>query len=123
MHFCKKCANMYYIKLAGEEEDNLIYYCRHCGHEDATLTGESLCVSRTSFAATNSNHAHYINPYTSSDPTLPRVTNIPCPNEVCSTNTEGTEREVVYIRYDDENIKYVYLCSTCNTAWKTADQK
>ena len=123
MHFCKKCDNMYYIKLAGDEEDNLIYYCRHCGHEDVPLTGESLCVSRTSFTATNSNHTHYINPYTSSDPTLPRVTNIPCPNEACPTNTEGADREVVYIRYDDENIKYVYLCSTCNTAWKTADQK
>ena len=123
MHFCSKCQNMYYIKLAGENGDSLLYYCRHCGHEDTTLTSGSLCVSKTSFRQTSSNHTHFINPYTSSDPTLPRVTNIPCPNAACATNTEDAPREVVFIRYDDENIKYVYLCSTCNTAWKTDEQK
>ena len=28
-----------------------------------------------------------------------------------------------YIRYDDVNMKYVYLCSTCDTVWKTDEQK
>ncbi len=123
MHFCTKCQNKYYIKLAGEKDDSLLYYCRHCGHEDATLTSSNLCVSRTSFSKSGSNHSHFINAYTSSDPTLPRVTNIPCPNASCATNAENAPREVVYIRYDDENIKYVYLCTTCNTAWKTDEQK
>lgn len=34
----------------------------------------------------------------------------------------GKEREVLYIRYDDVNMKYVYLCSTCDTVWKTDDK-
>jgi DNA-directed RNA polymerase subunit M/transcription elongation factor TFIIS len=29
------------------------------------------------------------------------------------------EREVIYIRYDDINMKYVYLCVHCDTTWKT----
>ena len=33
MHFCKKCDNMYYIKLDNTEKE-LIHYCRHCGFED-----------------------------------------------------------------------------------------
>ena len=28
-------------------------------------------------------------------------------------------REVIYIRYDDINMKYVYLCVHCDTTWKT----
>jgi DNA-directed RNA polymerase subunit M/transcription elongation factor TFIIS len=28
-------------------------------------------------------------------------------------------REIIYIRYDDINMKYVYLCVHCDTMWKT----
>ena len=28
-------------------------------------------------------------------------------------------REIIYIRYDDVNMKYVYLCVHCDTMWKT----
>ena len=33
--------------------------------------------------------------------------------------TKATDREVIYIRYDDINMKYVYLCVHCDTTWKT----
>ena len=36
MHFCTVCGNMYYIRLIGENEDTLVYYCRKCGHENDT---------------------------------------------------------------------------------------
>ena len=29
------------------------------------------------------------------------------------------EREIIYIRYDDKNMKYVYLCPECDHVWKT----
>ena len=32
---------------------------------------------------------------------------------------KATDREVIYIRYDDINMKYVYLCVHCDTTWKT----
>ncbi len=32
---------------------------------------------------------------------------------------ENNNREVIYIRYDDINMKYVYLCVHCDTTWKT----
>lgn len=32
------------------------------------------------------------------------------------------QREILYIRYDDINMKYVYLCSSCDTVWKTDDK-
>ena len=63
-----------------------------------------------------------VHKYTKLDPTLPRVSNILCPNGDCLTNKEDIPREIIYIRYDDTNMKYVYLCSTCDTVWKTEDQ-
>lgn len=32
---------------------------------------------------------------------------------------ETNQREVIYIRYDDTNMKYVYLCVHCDTTWRT----
>ena len=27
----------------------------------------------------------------------------------------------IYLRYDDANMKYLYMCTVCNTSWKTAE--
>jgi aspartate carbamoyltransferase regulatory subunit len=68
------------------------------------------------------NYKNAINKYTKLDPTLPRVYNINCPNTECETNTDSEIKpEIIYIRYDEDNLKYLYLCSTCDTTWKTND--
>ena len=66
-------------------------------------------------------HNSIINEYTKLDPTLPRTKNIKCPNEKCNDNgeTKSTENnEIIYLRYDNDNMKYIYLCSNCNYSWK-----
>jgi DNA-directed RNA polymerase subunit M/transcription elongation factor TFIIS len=123
MHFCSKCENMYYLRLAGENGDQLVYYCRNCGNEESSTTGDNVCVSKTTLRRSEQQYTHVLNEYTKLDPTLPRVTNIPCPNADCPTNKSGAKREVIYIRYDDVNVKYVYLCASCDRVWKTSDQK
>lgn len=153
MHFCSECHNMYYLKIKDEDEQDegvdsniLIYYCRNCGHEDTTLSAESICVSDTQFRRSEKNFTHIVNEFTKYDPTLPRINTIKCPNHECISNTtsmaggassssgnikkegktaldtldkDSDGREVIYIRYDDVNMKYVYLCVHCNTTWKT----
>lgn len=121
MHFCDKCDNMYYIRISSEEENNLIYYCRNCGHEDTKLTKENICVSKTQLKRSEQKYNHIINEYTKLDPTLPRINTIKCPNSDCSSNNDdGDEkREVIYIRYDDLNKLYIYLCAKCDIVWKT----
>ena len=131
MHFCTICQNMYYIRLIGEDENKLVYYCRKCGHEDDTTiaTLENICVSKTEVQITGDSYNHIINEYTKLDPTLPRLTNIKCPNNQCPTHTspqggeETIEPEVLYLRYDDANMKFVYICAHCETVWKSADDK
>ena len=39
------------------------------------------------------------------------------PTTLKEKNDNG--REVIYIRYYDINMKYVYLCVNCDTTWKT----
>ena len=125
MHFCPECSNMYYLKLGGSDPaqaDGLIYYCRHCGHEDSTLASTSVCVSHTTLKSTTQKYAHSVNEYTKEDPTLPRTSTIRCPNQDCKTNTGDAAKEVIYLRYDDANMAYLYICTACNTTWKTQER-
>jgi len=123
MHFCSKCQNMYYISIDSKNANKLIYYCRNCGNIDEELTVDSVSVSKVQLKKSEQEFSHIINKYTKLDPTLPRVNKILCPSADCKTNTDDTPREIIYIRYDDVNMKYVYLCSTCDTVWKTEDTK
>ena len=41
------------------------------------------------------------------------------PVSAATLESEQTNREVIYIRYDDTNMKYVYLCVHCDTTWRT----
>jgi len=122
MHFCTNCQNMYYIRIDTDNPNKLIYYCRKCGNEDKALTAENVCVSTTQIKKSDQSFTHIINKYTKLDPTLPRINTILCPNPDCGTNTKDETREIIYIRYDDTNMKYVYLCSTCDTIWKTDEE-
>jgi DNA-directed RNA polymerase subunit M/transcription elongation factor TFIIS len=113
---------MYYIRINADDTNKLVYYCRNCGNEDKLLAVENVCVSKTQIKKSEQTFTHIINKYTKLDPTLPRIKNVLCPNADCATNTKDDEREIIYIRYDDTNMKYVYLCSTCDTVWKTNEQ-
>jgi DNA-directed RNA polymerase subunit M/transcription elongation factor TFIIS len=109
---------MYYIRINEDNPNKLVYYCRHCGNEDSTLAVDNISVSKLQIKKSEQSFNHIINKYTKLDPTLPRISTILCPNQDCETNTKNTEREIIYIRYDDTNMKYIYLCSTCDTVWK-----
>jgi hypothetical protein len=78
---------------------------------------------------TTQSFAHVVNKYTKLDPTLPRIKTIRCPNDECISNklsaqssdpsVKKEETEVIYLRYDDTNLKYIYLCTKCDKVWNT----
>ena len=132
MKFCSECNNMYYIKINGEDENSLIYYCRFCGHEDNEPAENGVVVLRTDYKKSEQQFSHMINRYIKHDNTLPRITNMKCPNESCgkkesaSTSASSADEDnssIIYLRYDDDNMKYLYICENCNTTWKTDDNK
>ena len=125
MRFCENCSNMLYLGINPNNSNELTYYCRLCGTTDATISEGGLCVLNTQFTQSQQKFNHIINEFTKLDPTLPRIYNVKCPNERCITNTDEdkTKSEVIYIRYDDNNLKYLYMCVNCDTTWKTDDRK
>jgi DNA-directed RNA polymerase subunit M/transcription elongation factor TFIIS len=113
MNFCEKCGFMYYITTT--EEDTLMYYCRNCGHENKELSVEELKV--TVYEKSN-NTQKQINPWIKFDPTLPRTNTIKCPNEKCKSNEKDQTPDIIYIRYNDIDMKYMYICTKCDFNWK-----
>jgi len=120
MKFCVKCNNMYYISIDNNNDDKLTYYCRGCGHKDTNEEG--VCVLNTEFKKGKQHFEHIVNKYTKLDPTLPRIHNLPCPNDNCESNVENgnkddASRDILYMRYDDNNMKYLYMCCLCDKIW------
>jgi DNA-directed RNA polymerase subunit M/transcription elongation factor TFIIS len=126
---------MYYIRLSEEDPNSIVYYCRNCGHENKNISLNSVTISKTSFKNKRQKYNSILNKYTKLDPTLPRINTIKCPNQSCKSNHGGGEegavvgaavgaasenkREIIYLRYDDINMNFVYLCATCDTVWNT----
>ena len=118
MHFCSVCQNMYYIKI--NDRGELAYYCRNCGNDQTDFNGSIVTVSELIVDQQQTqSYAHLINQYTKYDPTLPRTNTMPCPNSACTEKHDkaGTKPEIVYVRYDSVNLKYVYICCDCDTVW------
>jgi DNA-directed RNA polymerase subunit M/transcription elongation factor TFIIS len=114
---------MLYISISPDDANKLIYYCRNCGNSVDSLSTDNVVISKIQLKKSEQEFGNVINKFTKFDPTLPRINTILCPNPACKTNTDNVPREIIYIRYDDMNMKYVYLCSTCDYAWKTEDVK
>ena len=117
MKFCTQCDNMLYIKINNENNNHLHYYCRSCGFEDTTLTEQGLCVLDTQIQKKEQKFNHIVNKYTKLDPTLPRIYNMKCPLETCASNSDTKPTEIIYMRYDDNSLKYIYICPTCDYHW------
>ena len=84
---------------------------------------ENICVSKTHINVGSNSYKNVVNQYTKLDPTLPRIKNIKCPNADCNSNKEKkdpnyAEKEIIYLRYDDVNMKFIYLCGVCENMWK-----
>lgn len=135
MHFCNVCGNMFYLKIKDDDKDNIMYYCRKCGNKDDNIINnlQNFCVSKTHIKKTTEVYKNIINKYTKLDPTLPRIRNMLCPNQACNSNSEqkdgeqkdGEQKdseqkypEIIYLRYDNDNMKYIYLCGVCDYTWK-----
>ena len=115
MDFCKLCENMLYIKT---EDNRLFNHCKNCSNSvEIDSNNKSIPIIENNYEEENINYHTFINPYIKHDPTLPRVNNIVCPNVKC-TKKKNEDNEVIFIKYDNENMKYLYYCLYCEKFWK-----
>jgi DNA-directed RNA polymerase subunit M/transcription elongation factor TFIIS len=118
IRFCAKCDNKYYHSI---DANQLIYYCRVCGNKEENVSKEPLCVLDTQFKENSINFDYIVNKFTKYDPTLPHIT-LKCPNDKCTTNSsENADNvtDVIYLRYNNSQLKFIYICTVCDHKWKT----
>lgn len=117
MKFCTICDNMLYEQLS--QEGTLLNVCKNCGNSIVVDTSRtSACVMENNYADDSTLYRQFMNRHLHDDPTLPRVSNIACVNEKCSRKTNETN-DVVYVKYDAVNLKYLYQCGYCASFWKS----
>lgn len=115
MRFCECCNNMLYVNI--DENKDLVYYCKYCNNKEVvTKENGSVCVIDDNKITDSIKYTQYINKHLKHDLTLPRVNNIVCPSESCS-KPSTTENEVIYLKYDATNLKYIYHCCHCDHFW------
>lgn len=116
MKVCSACGNMFVMRL--QPNGDLFWNCLSCGIQEKQEGGCLLMETRVQEKA-NEGYKILLNEYTRQDPTLPHVDNIKCPNAECPSNTGGGARDVIYMKYDPVNMKFVYVCNKCPMTWRS----
>lgn len=115
MKFCPKCDNYLYLST---RDSQLLRRCETCGYEETDKEGglvmETIVQERSS-----EGYKILLNEFTPDDPALPHIDKLPCPRKTCSTNVKGVKRDVIYIKYDTVNLKFLYICKVCGEQWRS----
>jgi DNA-directed RNA polymerase subunit M/transcription elongation factor TFIIS len=128
MNFCPKCENYLYLEQASEDVTNAAgiaekrYFlnrrCRTCGYNEVDVQGglvnETIVQERAS-----EGYKVLLNEFTRQDPTLPHVNTLPCPNTGTCQSYKGKPRDVIIIKYDAQNMKFLYICNVCGEQWRS----
>jgi len=117
-HFCKQCQNMTFLYT--DEDKKLVHHCKACLYSE-TYSKKNNCIYSIQFKKYDNSEYINSNPYITHDITLPKIKNnqnIKCNNSECSSITENKECDITYIKYDMENMKYIYICNHCGQKWK-----
>ena len=114
MKFCDNCDNMLYLKLIDKDiEDGSIkkptYVCNNCNNNNEYDQNDNSCLFKIDYNIDNIKKETFINPFIYEDITLPRAEGIKCPNDNC----QKPKPEIIYIKYDNENMKFIYICLDC----------
>ena len=117
IHFCKECHNLTYIHL--DEDDKLIYACKICGKTEEFISDNN-CIHTSNFKDYDVSLTINQNKYITHDKTLPTIKsnhNLRCPNKECNTNQGKEECDFKYIKYNSDDMKYIYICTICGQKW------
>jgi DNA-directed RNA polymerase subunit M/transcription elongation factor TFIIS len=147
LQFCPNCDNYLYLDGKCLKKSNLLRTCRTCGYEKEDTEG--LVMETDLREKSSEGYKVIMNEFTRYDPTLPHIHNIKCPNGECPSNTGGgsvagaggasgaggagaggagaggTETkpvinsDIIYLKFDPENMKYAYICNNCGVTWKS----
>ena len=125
MKFCPICDYFLYLS-AGEDQNVLTLQCRQCGYNELLepKSSEEALILETTFKSSGTSaglgaSGVTVNSYTLADPTLPHTQDLKCPNGPCESNSKPDKRDVIYIKTDSAGLKFQYICTVCQTQWRT----
>lgn len=113
MKFCS-CGFYFYLDV---KDSTCVRICRNCGTTEAETNG--VLVSETVVKERTSEAYKLVNEFTRQDPTLPHLKTMKCPRGDCNSNTGTAEKDVIYIKYDPANLKFLYICNVCGEQWRS----
>ena len=117
IRFCTVCDNYLYLQVEGETQ-TLQRICRNCGFKDTEDQGG--LVSEMHIEQRAAEGYTLINEFTLKDKRLPHLYNtMKCINATCPSAAPGKESDIVYIKYDTENLRYIYMCYICQATWRS----
>jgi hypothetical protein len=116
INFCEQC-DMKLDFYIDPETSKLYLGCKACGFNKEHTSKQ--CIYNNDYKIDLSQIINQ-NQYLEYDITLPTIKenqNISCPNEECRSNKEKIPSEIIYIKYDYENLKFSYICKHCKQNW------
>lgn len=118
LNFCDNCNNL--MDIFSDEENSKLYLGCKCCSNKKDFSEENKCIY-TNESTIELSDIINTNPYLREDITLPHIKNNPnikCPNTECICNTDDSvESEIIYIKYDSEELSYMYICKHCDQKW------
>ena len=129
-YLCRSCDTLTDVLTdevgkGGSSEEGVVMESSSSGNIDEVTNGpqqvaaggdDRTCVIDNNFK--DDFHRQFITPYIAYDPTLPRTDVIPCVNKECKRPASRKE-EVVFVKYDANNLRYLYYCCHCGMFWTT----
>jgi DNA-directed RNA polymerase subunit M/transcription elongation factor TFIIS len=113
----KFCSCGFYFYLSGVNENVCRRICRNCGNTEDEKSG--ILVSETIVKERTSEAYKLVNEFTRQDPTLPHLKSMKCPQSECDSNVGKADKDVIYIKYDPANLKFLYICNVCGEQWRS----
>ena len=125
VQFCPTCDYYLYLKAGGADAAGgtstaMYRICHNCGYQKEDTKG-GLVMETDLQEKTSESYKILLNEFTKMDPTLPHLDTIKCPNDKCASNTANTKPDVIFMKYDAVNLKYLYLCNVegCGAQWRS----
>lgn len=125
IRFCPVCKYYLYLQMAedfqsGNQDSSILTrLCRNCGYREEDkkggLVSEILVKERSA-----EGYKILLNEFTTRDYRLPHIRgSLKCPSAICDSNTKGVESDIIYLKDDQVNLTYLYICTHCNTQWRS----
>jgi len=118
IHFCAECHNLTSTHIR-DSDKSLIHHCKACDNSEA-YDPKDLCIYTLIFKVGDMKHSLNQNKYLTHDVTLPKIKGNPhlrCLNTECSNYSTPETSSVTYVKYDEDQMKYMYICDACGQSW------